>query len=199
MWGMEGGSYATLQLVPVIVTLFAYLPMAGLAVRIGRKKTVIAGGLLLIIAYGALFFSGKFSPVLYVYMSMIGIGMAAVSINVYPMIMEISTPETTGKYTGYYYTASMTAQIITPVLSGAVMEFIGYRYLFLYDFRGNHFNSSAFCSSRRCDENGRDGTAAYRPDIRRPSGERRFLFLLRFMRNSTRRRERILERTIRSI
>ena len=134
MWGMEGGSYATLQLVPVIVTLFAYLPMAGLAVRIGRKKTVITGGLLLIIAYGALFSSGKFSPVLYVYMSMIGIGMAAVSINVYPMIMEISTPETTGKYTGYYYTASMTAQIITPVLSGAVMEFIGYRYLFLYAF-----------------------------------------------------------------
>lgn len=38
MWGMEGGSYATLQLVPVIVTLFAYLPMAGLAVRIGRKR-----------------------------------------------------------------------------------------------------------------------------------------------------------------
>ncbi len=28
----------------------------------------------------------------------------------------------------------MTAQIITPVLSGAVIEIIGYRYLFLYAF-----------------------------------------------------------------
>lgn len=48
------------------------------------------------------------------------------------MIMEVASEKTTGRYTGYYYTASMSAQIITPVLSGAVMEFIGYRYLYLY-------------------------------------------------------------------
>lgn len=48
------------------------------------------------------------------------------------MIMEVASEKTTGRYTGYYYTASMSAQIITPVLSGAVMEFNGYRYLYLY-------------------------------------------------------------------
>ena len=46
--------------------------------------------------------------------------------------MEVASEKTTGRYTGYYYTASMSAQIITPILSGAVMEFIGYRYLYLY-------------------------------------------------------------------
>jgi maltose/moltooligosaccharide transporter len=37
-----------------------------------------------------------------------------------------------GKYTGYYYTFSMTAQILTPVLSGALLEYVGYRTLFPY-------------------------------------------------------------------
>ena len=58
--------------------------------------------------------------------------MGTVATTIYPMIMEVASERTTGRYTGYYYTASMSAQIITPILSGAVMEFIGYRYLYLY-------------------------------------------------------------------
>ena len=58
--------------------------------------------------------------------------MGTVATTIYPMIMEVASENTTGRYTGYYYTASMAAQIITPILSGAVMEFIGYRYLYLY-------------------------------------------------------------------
>ena len=37
-----------------------------------------------------------------------------------------------GKYTGYYYTVSMTAQIFTPILSNILMEHVGYRTLFPY-------------------------------------------------------------------
>ena len=35
-----------------------------------------------------------------------------------------------GKYTGYYYTASMAAQIVAPILSGALYDSIGMREVF---------------------------------------------------------------------
>ena len=37
-----------------------------------------------------------------------------------------------GKFTGYYYTASMTAQVITPVLAGTLLRTVGYQILFPY-------------------------------------------------------------------
>ena len=69
-----------------------------------------------------------YSPLIYVFVSISGVGMGTVATTIYPMIMEVASEKTTGRYTGYYYTASMSA----PILSGAVMEFIGYRYLYLY-------------------------------------------------------------------
>lgn len=39
-----------------------------------------------------------------------------------------------GKYTGLYYTASMSAQILTPILSGALLQYVSYRTLFPYAF-----------------------------------------------------------------
>ena len=79
-----------------------------------------------------IFLTQGYSPMIYVWVSISGIGMGTVATTIYPMIMEVASERTTGRYTGYYYTASMSAQIITPILSGAVMEFIGYRYLYLY-------------------------------------------------------------------
>ena len=58
------------------------------------------------------------------------VGMGTVATTIYPMIMEVASERTTDRHTGYYYTASMAAQIITPILPGAVMELNGYRYLY---------------------------------------------------------------------
>ena len=41
------------------------------------------------------------------------------------MVVELASGSNVGKYTGYYYTASMSAQIITPILSGAIMDMVG--------------------------------------------------------------------------
>ena len=54
-----------------------------------------------------------------------GIGWATINVNSYPMVVELAKNSDTGKYTGYYYTASMSAQILTPVLSGAIMDLVG--------------------------------------------------------------------------
>lgn len=132
MWNAKGGSFANFQLVATLVTLVSYMPMANLSCHIGRKKTTYIGIALMCIGGFCIFVTPGYTPLVYLYVSICGVGMGTVATTIYPMIMEIANENTTGTYTGYYYTASMSAQIITPILSGAVMEFIGYRYLYLY-------------------------------------------------------------------
>lgn len=132
VWGAGGGSFANFQLVATLVTLISYMPMAALSCRIGRKITTYIGIGLMCLGGLCIFLTQGYSPMIYVWVSISGIGMGTVATTIYPMIMEVASERTTGRYTGYYYTASMSAQIITPILSGAVMEFIGYRYLYLY-------------------------------------------------------------------
>ena len=132
VWGAGGGSFANFQLVATMVTLISYMPMANISCMIGRKLTTYIGIGLMCFGGFCIFMTPGYSPLIYVFVSISGVGMGTVATTIYPMIMEVASEKTTGRYTGYYYTASMSAQIITPILSGAVMEFIGYRYLYLY-------------------------------------------------------------------
>lgn len=132
IWGASGGSFANFQLVATLVTLISYMPMAGLSCRIGRKNTTYIGIGLMCLGGMTIFTISGYTPLIYLWVSVSGVGMGTVATTIYPMIMEVASENTTGRYTGYYYTASMSAQIITPILSGAVMEFIGYRFLYLY-------------------------------------------------------------------
>lgn len=132
VWGAGGGSFANFQLVATFVTLISYMPMANLSCRIGRKITTYIGIGLMCLGGLCIFLTQGYHPLIYVWVSVAGVGMGTVATTIYPMIMEVASEKTTGRYTGYYYTASMSAQIVTPILSGAVMEFIGYRYLYLY-------------------------------------------------------------------
>ena len=97
-----------------------------IASKVGRKKTILVGVIILFIA----FFLGciateKTKVLVYFTMGLAGIGWATINVNSYPMIVEMSKGSNVGKYTGYYYTASMFAQIVTPVLSGALMDLSG--------------------------------------------------------------------------
>jgi MFS family permease len=60
-----------------------------------------------------------------------GMGWATINVNSYPMVVELSRGGDVGKYTGFYYTASMAAQTITPMLSGVFMD-IKMESLFVY-------------------------------------------------------------------
>ena len=46
--------------------------------------------------------------------------------------VEMCSGADIGKYTGFYYTASMSAQIATPMLSGLLMDKMGMTVLFPY-------------------------------------------------------------------
>jgi MFS family permease len=116
-----------------VAALIGFLPLAALANKIGRRKTVLMG--ILMLASGT--FVGSFLTVdtawiIYLIMPVAGLGFAAINVNSYPMIVEMSSGSNIGKYTGYYYTASMAAQIFTPLLSGALMTAFGLGLLFPY-------------------------------------------------------------------
>ena len=72
------------------------------------------------------------TPVMYVAFALVGLAWAAINVNSLPMVVEMCKGSDVGKFTGYYYTASMAAQVITPVLAGTLMKEISYRILFPY-------------------------------------------------------------------
>ena len=127
-WGLQGGSFAYTLIIAQAAAVIAYIPVGHLATRFGRKKTILCGVALLAVAFGSCVFFKSFGGIIFFFFILAGFGWAAINVNSFPMIVEMSSGADVGRYTGYYYTASQAAQIITPILSGAVLE---YGYLLL--------------------------------------------------------------------
>ncbi len=132
VWGMEGGSFASALMVATAAAIVSYIPIGYISGIIGRKKTIIIG----IITMSASYFFGSFflepSAMINVVFAFTGFGWAAINVNSYPMVVEMSKSGDIGKYTGLYYTFSMAAQIFTPIFSGFLLENVSYRTLFPY-------------------------------------------------------------------
>ena len=126
------GSFSMILMVCTAAAIVSYLPVGWVAARIGRKKTILLGVLMLGCSFAAAAFFHAVTPFLYVFFILAGMGWAFINVNSYPMVVELSSGSDVGRYTGYYYTVSMTAQIITPVFSGFLMGHVGYRTLFPY-------------------------------------------------------------------
>lgn len=149
IWGIRDGSFSLPLMVAQVAAIVMFIPVGMLASKIGRKKTILIGVALMIFAFGAAFFLGSnlfgvkidlsegifTEPMFYlmaVFFAVCGIGWATINVNSYPMVVEMSKGSTVGKYTGYYYTASMAGQIATPFLSGLIMDEAGMEALFAY-------------------------------------------------------------------
>lgn len=126
--------YNTTMLLAQGAAIVAYLPAGMLASKIGRKKSIWGGVALLAAAFGAAAFMRSGSPTFLMNLIFIaaGIGWATINVNSFPMVVELCSGSDIGKYTGYYYTASMAAQIVTPMLSGFLMDTVAETVLFPY-------------------------------------------------------------------
>ena len=122
-------NYATTLLIAQGAAIVAYIPVGMIASRIGRKKTILAGVAMLTVAFaGAYFVTPGSSPLFMTFFfALAGIAWATINVNSFPMVVELAKGGDVGKYTGFYYTASMAAQIVTPVLSGFLMDAFGMR------------------------------------------------------------------------
>lgn len=130
--GMVGGGFATTLMLATIAAVIAFVPAGIIASKIGRKITILGGITTMFISFTIAYFFTSYTPFLNVLLVLIGFGWAAINVNSYPMVVEMAKGADVGKFTGYYYTASMSAQIVTPVLSGFFLEYVNYRTLFPY-------------------------------------------------------------------
>ena len=114
--------------------IVSYIPVGILASKIGRKKSIIGGVILLAVSFGtiATFREGSSSILMNVMFMTTGVAWATINVNSFPMVVEMCSETDVGKYTGFYYTASMSAQIVTPIFSGFLMDKINMTILFPY-------------------------------------------------------------------
>ena len=136
VWSMPLGSANLCLTVGTVAAIASYIPVGAIASKVGRKKTIIFGVILLASSFFAGFIytllSDTFSFVLYLLFACVGIGWASINVNSLPMVVEMCSGADVGKFTGLYYTFSMSAQTITPILAGFLLDTVGYKALFPY-------------------------------------------------------------------
>ncbi len=134
-----GVDYGLTLIVAQAAAIVAYIPVGIIASKFGRRKTILAGITMLATAFfiGNFIGAGTSNLVMYPIFALAGIGWATINVNSFPMVVELAKGGEVGKYTGYYYTASMAAQIVAPILSGALYDLFdiftggnGMRYVF---------------------------------------------------------------------
>ena len=135
-WNMSLGQANTCLTIATAGAIVSYIPIGSIASKIGRRKTIRFGTILLASSFFASFvytmLSDKFSPVLYLLFVLVGIAWAAINVNSLPMVVEMCKGSEVGKFTGLYYTFSMSAQIATPIVAGWLLENVDFKTLFPY-------------------------------------------------------------------
>ena len=114
--------------------IISYLPIGMLSSKLGRKKTILTGIVMLTTSFTVACFLRESSPTILMnaMFALAGIGWATINVNSFPMVVEMCQGGSVGKFTGIYYTASMAAQTVTPLLSGFLMDKLGLTALFPY-------------------------------------------------------------------
>lgn len=136
---LEHESFTLPLLIANAAAFIMFIPSSIIGKKIGRKKTIILGiGMIILgLAFSSVFLiigvdASLLQIVMYPTFILVGGGWATINVHSYIMCVELSSEKTTGAYTGLYYAFSMTAQILTPILAGVVMDNIGARFLVPY-------------------------------------------------------------------
>ena len=126
--------YSETMLIAQACAIVSYLPAGMIASKVGRKKTILVGVAMLTTAFTVASFMSSSSPawLMYIMFALAGIAWATINVNSFPMVVEMCSGSDVGKYTGFYYTASMAAQALTPMISGYLMKKIADTILFPY-------------------------------------------------------------------
>ena len=132
VWNLHNGEYADCLMVVTVAAVLAYLPIGNISQKIGRKKMIFFGIVLMAVSYLLAVFAVQYAFWVNILFAFVGIGWASINVNSYPMVVEMSRAGDIGKFTGLYYTFSMAAQVFTPIASGFLLEHVSYQTLFPY-------------------------------------------------------------------
>ncbi|MCQ2506703.1 MAG: MFS transporter [Lachnospiraceae bacterium] len=125
--------FNTTLLIGNAAAIVSYIPVGMVSSKLGRKKVILGGVVILAISFFAASFlrAGTPAMIMNLLFALAGIGWASINVNSFPMVVELASGSDIGKYTGFYYTASMAAQTLTPIISGVFLD-IRYTTLFPY-------------------------------------------------------------------
>ena len=136
---LSAGVASIISGVSMGISAIAFIPVGYMAAKIGRRKSIMIGFAMAVLSFVLIFAAvapndkAIIPAVLFALFYLIaGFGLIIANVNTFPMVTELSTAETVGQYTGYYYVATMSAQAITPAIGGAIMDAGGNKFLFLY-------------------------------------------------------------------
>ena len=134
--GQALGGASTCLLIATGGAVISYIPIGVLASKLGRKRTIMGGIILLASCFGLGYFLTttyhEINLVMFIVFALVGLAWAAINVNSLPMVVEMCKGSDIGKFTGYYYTFSMAAQVVTPVVAGYLMRNVSYTALFPY-------------------------------------------------------------------
>jgi MFS-type transporter involved in bile tolerance (Atg22 family) len=102
-----------------------------LAARIGRRRTIRIGIAIVAVILVVSLFLRKFGPLAGVFV-VGGFGWALINVNSLPMVVDMTTVEKVGGYTGLYYFSSQAANIVAPWAAGLLIDVFGYPALMVF-------------------------------------------------------------------
>ena len=134
--GQGIGGASKCLLVATAGAIVSYIPIGAIASKIGRKKTIKIGIVMLAVCFALGYILTttfkEINIIMFIVFALVGFAWAAINVNSLPMVVEMCKGSDIGKFTGYYYTASMAAQVVTPIVAGTLMRTISYKILFPY-------------------------------------------------------------------
>ena len=134
IWNVDLGASSGYLLTATVAAIASFVPLGFVSGAMGRKKTILLGITLMSVCYFIAMFIKEQTPLMYAIFGLVGVGWAAINVNSFPMVVEMSSGADVGKYTGFYYTFSMAAQITTPLLSGWLIDRMGLGYKILFPY-----------------------------------------------------------------
>ena len=135
--GKSSGEATSMLTIFAVSTAIGAIPAGLLGRKFGRKKTILAGLTMFIVAFAAYLvvsgLGGNAMALVYVALIVGGFANMLITVNTLPLVLEIGGLDKVGTFTGYYYTATFSAQIATPIAYGIVRMLTGtYGSLFYY-------------------------------------------------------------------
>ena len=115
-----------------VCSAIAAIPAGKMGKKLGRKKTILIGLIVFMTVFLLYVITGSMA-VIWVALVFGGFANMLITVNTLPLVLEIGGINKVGTFTGYYYTATFSAQIASPIVYGIVRMFTGsYLSLFVY-------------------------------------------------------------------
>ena len=130
VWKMENNDFAIYQSICLVAAFIAYIPIGKSANERNQKKLTLFGLIAMATGLLAMSFFTTFHYITIIFFAIIGVGWAAIAVNIVPILVYGAAPKEVSRLVGYYSVMSNISLILAPTVSGIVLEYLSYRMLY---------------------------------------------------------------------